>query len=155
MSIITDPYVWFVLALVFAVAELIIPGGIVFFLGVSCGIVATALWLGIVTTWVNTLSLFFVSSLLLIISLRSIVSRFAGGDSSKANTEEILDEVDEIVEVKTTIGPGETVGTISFRGTSWRALGDGRVIPEGSRARIVTRDNTTYIVDPVSSGYSE
>lgn len=149
MNIITDPTTWIVLAVVFAVAEIIVPGGIVFFLGVSCAIVATSLWMGFVTTWVNTLSLFFVSSLMLIVSLRAVVSRFAEGDSSKGNTEEILDEVDEVVDVKETIGPGEVVGSISFRGTTWRALGDGREIPEGTQARIVSRENTTYIVDPV------
>ncbi len=150
MSIITDPYTWIALAVLFALAEIIVPGGVIFFLGVSSVIVATSLWLGLVTSWINALSLFFISSLALIVSLRAVVSRFAEGDSSMANTEEILDEVDEIVEVLDTIGPGESVGTISFRGTSWRALGDGREIKEGAQARIVSRENTTYIVDPVA-----
>ena len=149
MNIITDPYTWIVLSIVFAVAEIVIPGGVVFFLGVSCAIVATSLWMGIVTTWVNVLSLFFISSLTLIISLRAVVSRFAEGDSSKGNTEEILDEIDEIVEVVDTIGPGESVGSISFRGTTWRALGDGRELQQGTRAQIVSRENTTYLVCPV------
>ncbi len=149
MYFITDPYTWIVLAVLFAVAEIVIPGGVVFFLGVSCAIVATSLWLGFVTTWVNALSLFFMSSLALIISLRAVVSRFAEGDSSKANTEEILDEIDEIVEVVDTIGPGEAVGAITFRGTTWRALGDGRELQKGTRARIVSRQNTTYIVNPM------
>ncbi|MFT4713632.1 MAG: hypothetical protein ACJAVI_005973 [Candidatus Azotimanducaceae bacterium] len=149
MNIITDPSTWIVLALVFAVAEIIVPGGIVFFLGVACAIVAASLWMGFVTSWINTLSLFFISSLMLILGLRTLVSRFAEGDSTKANAEEILDEVDEIVEVKKTIGPGEVAGSINFRGTTWRALGNGREIPEGTKVRIVSRENTTYIVDPV------
>mgnify|MGYP003959377463 CR=1 FL=1 len=62
----------------------------------------------------------------------------------------LTDLIDEIVEVLDTIGPGESVGTITFRGTTWRALGDGREITKGSRARIVSRENTTYIVYPVA-----
>ena len=150
MTTITDPFIWIALAVLLALAEIIVPGGVVFFLGASSAIVAISLWLGFVTTWVNALSLFFISSLVLIVSFRAVVSRFAEGDSHMANTEEILDEIDEIVEVLDTIGPGESVGTITFRGTTWRALGDGREITKGSRARIVSRENTTYIVDPVA-----
>ena len=150
MTTITDPFIWIALALLLALAEIIVPGGVVFFLGASSAIVAISLWLGFVTTWVNALSLFFISSLVLIVSFRAVVSRFAEGDSHMANTEEILDEIDEIVEVLDTIGPGESVGKITFRGTTWRALGDGREITKGSRARIVSRENTTYIVDPVA-----
>ncbi|MBT3565703.1 MAG: NfeD family protein, partial [Gammaproteobacteria bacterium] len=99
MTTITDPFIWIALAVLLALAEIIVPGGVVFFLGASSAIVAISLWLGFVTTWVNALSLFFISSLVLIVSFRAVVSRFAEGDSHMANTEEILDEIDEIVEV--------------------------------------------------------
>ncbi len=147
MNMLLDPTGWTVAAFILMIAEFIIPGGIIFFLGAACLIVAGALALGLVSTWVNTMTLFFVSSLALIISLRSFFTRFAGGDFTRANTEEILDDLDEVVEVVETIGPGDTVGRIRYRGTSWRALGDGSTIKQGSMARIVARDNTTYIVE--------
>ena len=77
MTTITDPFIWIALAVLLALAEIIVPGGVVFFLGASSAIVAISLWLGFVTTWVNALSLFFISSLVLIVSFRAVVSRFA------------------------------------------------------------------------------
>ncbi len=148
MEIILNPTGWIIAALVLMVAEFIVPGGIIFFLGAGCLIVAGALWLGLVTTWVNTLTLFFIASLALIISLRSFFTRFAGGDYSQANTEEIIDDLDEIAVVVELIGPGENVGTINFRGTTWRALGNGQEIAAGVKVKIVARDNITYIVEP-------
>lgn len=148
MEIILNPTGWIIAALVLMVAEFIVPGGIIFFLGAGCLVVAAALWLGLVTTWVNTLTLFFIASLALIISLRSFFTRFAGGDYSQANTEEIIDDLDEIAVVVEFIGPGENVGTINFRGTTWRALGNGQEIAAGVKVKIVARDNITYIVEP-------
>lgn len=148
MEIILNPTGWIIAALVLMAAELIVPGGIIFFLGGGCLIVAGALWLGLVTTWVNTLTLFFITSLVLVLSLRSFFTRFAGGDYSQANTEEIIDDLDEIAEVLEPIGPGENIGMINFRGTAWRALGNGQEIAAGVQVRIVARDNITYIVVP-------
>ena len=148
MEIILNPTGWIIAALVLMAAEFIVPGGIIFFLGAGCLVVAGALWLGLVTTWVNTLTLFFIASLALIISLRSFFTRFAGGDYSQANTEEIIDDLDEIAVVVEPIGPGENVGTINFRGTTWRALGNGQEIAAGVKVKIVARDNITYIVEP-------
>ena len=148
MEIILNPTGWIIAALVLMVAEFIVPGGIIFFLGAGCLVVAGALWLGLVTTWVNTLTLFFIASLALIISLRSFFTRFAGGDYSQANTQEIIDDLDEIAVVVELIGPGENVGTINFRGTTWRALGNGQEIAAGLKVKIVARDNITYIVEP-------
>ena len=147
-----NPIGWLTVGAVLMLLELIIPGGIVFFLGSACVVVATAVYFKLVTTWVSALTLFFVSSLVLIITLRALFSRFIEGDSTVANTSEILDEVGEIVEVIETIGPADKVGTVKFRGTAWRALGEGKELPAGSLARIVSRENISLLVtaaDPI------
>ena len=155
MEIILNPTGWIIAALVLMAAEFIVPGGIIFFLGAGCLVVAGALWLGLVTTWVNTLTLFFIASLALILSLRSFFTRFAGGDYSQANTDEIIDDLDEIAVVLEPIGPGEDVGSINFRGTTWRALGNGQKIATGAKVKIVARDNITYIVEPFVEPFVE
>lgn len=149
MDFLTDPIVWLVLGAIVMLSELIIPGGVVFFLGAACVLVAGSLFVGLIDNWVHALTLFFISSLVLVISLRFVVSQFAEGDSSVANTQEILDEVDELVDVLETIGPVDHAGLVRFRGTQWRAMGNGSVIPAGSRARIVSRDNITLLVEAV------
>jgi len=148
MQIFIEPVYWASAAGLLMLAELILPGGIVFFLGGGCLVVALALWSGLVTTWSAAMTLFFISSLLLILGLRSLFSRFVEGDSTTANTEEILDEVDSVVLVIEQIGPGRAPGVIRFRGTRWRALGDGSEMLADSQARVVARENTTVIVAP-------
>ena len=146
MNPLLEPSYWAVAAGVLMVAELIVPGGMVFFLGASCLLVAGALWSGLIVTWVGAMTLFFISSLLLILCLRAFFSRWVEGDFSVANTDEILDEVDQIAVVAAQIGPAEAAGLVDFRGTRWRALGDGAVLPVGSQVKIVARENTTMIV---------
>ena len=144
-----NPIGWLTVGAVLMLLELIIPGGIVFFLGSACIVVAAAVYLELVTTWVGAITLFFISSLILIVTLRAIISRFIEGDSSVGNTSEILDEVGEIVEVIESIGPADKVGAVKFRGTAWRALGEGKEIPAGSMARIVSRENISLLVTAV------
>ena len=110
-----------------------------------------AIYIGLVSTWTSALTLFFISSLGLVIILRSFFSRFIEGDSSVANTEELLDDLDEFVEVIKTIGPADKAGMVKFKGTQWKALGDGQEIAIGSTARIVSRENITLLVKPVDS----
>ena len=149
MDILLNPIVWLVLGGLLIVAELIIPGGVVVFLGVAGVLVAAAVGTGLITSWVHALTTFFVLSLGLILVLRAFFMKYAGGDFSRGNINEILDDVGEEVSVVEAIGPGQEKGTISFRGTNWAALGDGSQIAVGSTVRIVGRDNVSYIVELV------
>ena len=150
MNILTNPNFWLAIGLILIFAELVIPGGVIVFLGGGGIVVAFALWMGWVTDWVDVLTLYFVSSLALLLSLRSLVMRFAGGDFSRSNTIEILDVFGEIVTVIETIGPGEKPGRILFRDTQWAALSDGSEILKGDTARIIALDNVSYIVEKSS-----
>jgi membrane protein implicated in regulation of membrane protease activity len=148
MDFLLNEFAWLVIGVVLMIAELIIPGGVIFFLGAACVVVGSAIWVGLVTAWTGALTLFFVTSLLLVIGLRAVVSRFAEGDSSKGNTLEILDDIDSLVEVDEAIGPGDVPGVVTFRGTQWKAVGDGAEIPAGDQARVVSRENITLVVVP-------
>jgi membrane protein implicated in regulation of membrane protease activity len=151
MNILLLPYVWLVAGVVLVLAEIIIPGGVIIFLGLGCLVVAGAVALGIVTSGVNALTLFFVSSLFLVLTLRALFMRFAGGESSRGNINEILDDVGEEAPVIEAIGPGNSKGLIEYHGTRWQALGDGQLIEPGQHVRIVGRDNVVYIVELVQA----
>jgi membrane protein implicated in regulation of membrane protease activity len=154
MNILMNPTYWLVAGLVMMVAELIIPGGVVVFFGAGCMVVAAGISLGLVSTWTGAMTLFFIASLLLIISLRGFVMKFAGGDFSKSNTVEILDDIGELVEVIDDIGPGNKIGRILFRGTQWEALGDGDLVLAGEKVRIVALDNVRYIIEKTDKAAS-
>lgn len=149
MDILLNPYVWLAVGVFLVVAEIVIPGGVVVFLGIASLVVAVAVGLGFVTSWVHTLTLFFVLSLALILVLRAFFMKYAGGDFSRGNVVEILDDIGEQANVIETIGPGQEKGKIDFRGTHWQALGDGAEIEVGQRVRIVGRDNVNYVVEVV------
>ncbi len=149
MDFLINSSYWLIAAIVLIIAEIFLPGGIVIFLGCGCLVVATAIWFGLVSSWVGALTLFFISSMLFIVVLREFAMRYFGGDFSKDNTIEILDEVGEEVKVVETIGPGNAVGRIDLRGTQWPAVGDGGEIATGEIARIVSRENVQYIVEGV------
>ena len=73
MDLFVNSLFWVIAGSALVVAELIIPGGIVVFLGIACLMVAGALWLGFISTWVGSLTLFFIASLTLILLLRSLL----------------------------------------------------------------------------------
>ncbi len=103
------------------------------------------------TSWVNALTLWFVSSLVLVILLRGIAQKMVGGDSSVANADEDVDALGEIVEVVETIGPGEAKGRVVFRDVRWNAVSDGSEIPAGGKAQVVSRDNITLVVEKMTA----
>ncbi len=147
MDIFIDPTYWLIAACILIGAEFLLPGGVVIFLGGGCLVVALSLWLGLVTSWTTAFTLFFISSLLLILTLRAFFMKFAEGDSSIANTFELVDVVGKQATVIETIGPGDSPGRILFRDTEWPALGDGSEITAGSSATIVSQVNLSYIVE--------
>ena len=84
----------------------------------------------------------------MLFTLRGLITRFMPGDETVANTNELMDDVGEIVEVVATIGPGEHLGRVAFRDINWNAIGDGSEIEKGKKVRIVSRDNITLVVEP-------
>ncbi len=136
---------WIILAIIFGVAELVIPGAVLIFLAASGLLVAVCISMGLVDTWISALTLWFISSLVMLIALRGLVTRFAPGDESFSNPDDILDGVAEVVE---TIGPGENVGRVSFRDITWNAVSDGSEIGKGEKVKIVSRNNITLVVEP-------
>ncbi|MFQ6371899.1 NfeD family protein [Shewanella sp. YIC-542] len=143
---------WIIAGVILMAAELVIPGGIVVFLGSACLVVAGALWTGIIHGWVQGLTLWFISSIVLLLSFRQLTQRMMGGDSHIDNTDEELDLYNQLAQVKETIGPGEKTGRIHFQGADWPALGDGSVIPPGVQVRIICRDNIALVVEPLPDG---
>lgn len=150
MDFLLNPTYWLIAGFLLMTAEMIIPGGIVVFMGAGCLVVSLAVLLGIVSTGVDAITLYFVVTIVLILVLRSFAMKIIGGDFRKDNTIEILDEVGEAADVTETIGPGNNIGRIDFRGTQWPAMGDGSEIQQGNSVTIVARDNVTYIVESVS-----
>jgi len=145
-----DPIVmWGSVGLLLMLAELIIPGGIVILLGGACLVVALALAVGLVSGIAQSLTLWFIVSIVFLLGFRQVTQKIVGGDSHVGNTDEELDIYNQIALVKETIGPAQHPGRIEFQGTEWSALGDGSEITVGTQVRIICRENIGLIVEPV------
>ncbi len=155
MTLSNPAAIWLIAGLVLMVAELVIPGGIVVFVGLSAVITGGAWFIGLVNTWPNAFVLFFILTMVLILAFRGVTQKLVGGDSHIANTDEDLDVYGKTATVVETIGPGQHMGRIEFQGTQWPALGDGREILAGAQVKIVCHENISLLVEPIAAGVDQ
>lgn len=143
--------IWASIGVLLMLAEIILPGGIVILLGAACLVVAAALGIGLVEGIVQSLTLWFIASMVLLLLFRQVTQKLVGGDAHVANTDEELDIYGQLAVVKQTIGPAQKVGRIEFQGCEWSALGDGTEIVAGSQVKIICRDNIALVVEPIKA----
>lgn len=141
--------IWACIGIILMLAEIILPGGIVILLGAACLVVAGALTIGLVEGVIQSLTLWFIASMVLLLAFRQVTQKLVGGDAHVDNTDEELDIYNQLATVKQTIGPAQELGRIEFQGSEWPALGDGSEIVAGSQVRIICRDNIALVVEPI------
>jgi len=138
---------------VLMIAEAALPGGVSFFLGLSGVLVAALRSLGMLENPFVAVIVWSFVSLGLVMALRPLAERYFGGEAHREMTNEDVDALDEVVTVIEEIGGLGREGRIRFRGSEWRARvpEEGQTLPPGSEARIVYRDNLTWVVEPVGT----
>jgi membrane protein implicated in regulation of membrane protease activity len=140
---------WIVLAILFACAEIFVPGGILLNLGIASLLVAIGVQQQLLNTWTLTLTTWFILASSLLFILYFVTERFFSGDKTVDNIYEELDIYGKEVEVTEKIGPGTHAGRVAFQGTTWTALSDGSELNKGSHATIVCKENISLVVDPI------
>lgn len=130
--------------------EILVPGGIVFFLGLAAALVSLLLYLGVVDGWLQAFTAWFAGSLALLFGLRGIVQRIMPAQIGRGNTDEDLDAYGHQAHVCQRI-PANGEGRITFRGSDWAAQNYHRDhdLDEGTEVRLVMRENLTWIVEAV------
>ena len=145
---------WVVGGVILLLAEIVVPGMVLGFLGAAALMVAGLLWLGVIEGPVAALTTWFIGSIVLLVALRGMFQRLMPGDVEVQSTDEDLDAYGSVVEVAETIPKGET-GRIRFHGSTWTAICYERTLEAGSRARLVTRDGIGWVVEPMEDGPDE
>lgn len=144
----SDPAViWAIIGLGLILAEIILPGGIVILLGAACIVVSGLIWGGVVEGLAQCLTVWFITSIVLLLGFRGLTQKLIGGDYHVANTDEAIDLYGQIAEVKENIGPGEKQGRIHFQGSDWPAVADGSVIEAGEIVKIICQQNIAFVVE--------
>jgi membrane protein implicated in regulation of membrane protease activity len=142
--------IWACIGLFLMLADIILPGGIVILLGAAFLVVAGGLATGLVEGIVQSLTLWFITSMVFMLLFRQVTQKLVGGDAHVDNTDEELDLYNQLATVKQTIGPAQKTGRIEFQGSEWPALGDGSEIVAGSQVRVICRDNIALVVEPLA-----
>jgi membrane protein implicated in regulation of membrane protease activity len=142
---------WIVGGIVLLVAEIVVPGMVLGFLGAAALLVALLLWLGVIEGLVPALMTWFIGSIVMLVALRGFFQRLMLGDEDVQSTDEDLDAYGSVVEVAETIPKGEE-GRIRFRGTTWAATCYDQTLEAGSRAKLMMRDGITWVVEPLDEG---
>ena len=137
--------IWFVIGLILIILEFLIPGLITIFFGIGAWIVSViCLFLDISLNL--QLSIFLISSVLLLVSLRKwFKTLFTRKPGTGRAEDEVADEfIGQKVVVTEKITPNRK-GRVEFRGSYWTAESY-ETIPEGASVEILDKDNITLIV---------
>lgn len=132
--------------LLLMVLETAIPGGIAGFLGLGGLVIAGLRALGLLLNpWTALLTWIFLS-VGLTIALRPLAMRFVQGEISLSLTDEDAEAMGETVSVVEAVGE-EEAGRIRYRGATWDARAVEGTLPKGAEAKLLYRDNLTWIVE--------
>lgn len=136
---------WFILGLVFFLAELVIPGFFIFFFGL--GAWAAAITCLIWNPGINLqIIIFAVVSLLTLIGLRRIIQKkFFYNRNNESDTVE--DEFTGKEAVAIADFGSDKNGKVEFKGTTWKAESE-YDIKKGQTVIIVNKENFKLIVEP-------
>ena len=133
-------WIWLALGLVLIASEMLAPGLIAVFLGLSALLVAAGIGLGVISGLMPALAVWTVSSVALILGLRSFGKKYLPSESSRENTDEELTFFGSEVEVIEDCDDEGKIGRIRFQGTTWPARCIEGSIDAGQKAQIAYRD---------------
>ncbi len=147
-----DAFVWFwlILGAVLLVAEFVVPGMVLVFLGMGAWAVAALVSGGIVEETLPAVSAWFGISLVFVVTLRRFAQRLFPAETSMKQVDEDREFEDTVVDVAALITADNSDGRVRMQGTTWAARALDEPIPAGGRARLLYRENLVWIVSPVT-----
>ena len=143
---IMDYYLWFIAALVLSLIEILTPGFVILWFGVSAGIVGLLDLLGLHDTFWQVI-IWIVLSLLLVIMSRTFFKTIfvkSPGENYKTNVDVLIGEQGIVTEE---IDNVKGVGRIKVEGQDWAARSeDGSIIPVGKPVEIIRFEGVKLFV---------
>lgn len=136
--------IWIIAGGILVLLELVLPGGVAIFLGLSAIITGSAIKFEAISGLVPALITWFMVSIVLLMVLRTFFIKHFEGDSSVQEVDEEKDYEGSIVEVVESVEPHRE-GRVSFRGVTWQARSEEEIL-KGSKAVILSRDGNIWII---------
>ena len=142
--------IWFYLAAACILAEFILPGAILVFLGLAAATVGSLLLWGLIDNWYEAITAFFLISMIYVLLIRSLFFKFFPGETTITDVDQNHEAIGSIVEVIETITRSRA-GRIRYRNTSWQAMSD-EEFAVGAKAIIIDRKDQIWIVASADKG---
>lgn len=136
--------IWIVAGAILMILEVVVPGGIVVFLGLAAILVGAAVKFGWIEALSHSLIAWFALSIAALFFLRAFFLKYFEGDSSVQDVSEEADYLNSLVEVTEEVLPHRE-GRVAFRGTTWGARSE-EALPVGAQAMITGRDGNIWII---------
>jgi membrane protein implicated in regulation of membrane protease activity len=140
-----DPVVlWFIIGLVLALLEFVVPGVILIFFGIGAWVAAATTYAGLTDSVGSQLLVFSASSIALLVSLRKwIKGKFYGHVAEVQDLNVNLDEfTGKDVVVLEDVVPGKSSGAVEFKGAKWKAVSEEQIM-KGEEAVIAGNEGIT------------
>ena len=146
MGSVSPVLIWFLLGIGFFITELILPGFIIFFLGIGAWCTAAVLAVTHVSLTIQMI-IFLVTSLITLILLRSKFRAIFFGDSNQEDDSVNVDTAPATgVVIEAIMPPG--LGRVKYGGSFWQATAD-KPISENTVVQIIERKNLIVHVCPL------
>ncbi len=143
--------IWLSVGAFLVLSEFLLPGLVMVFVGMGSLTVALAMYLGHASSLLEQFIVFFVSSIIYLITLRFAILSFVPTNSTKANVDEDMEVVGQIGIVVEAIDSAGS-GRIEHSDSTWQAKAENEeAIEVGKKVKILGRDNITWIVEEISS----
>ncbi len=139
-----SPYAWLILGAILVLAEVIVPGFIIFFFGVGCLVTGLLMFLFPMPDWLQ-LIVFIVSSVVLLFTVRKYMPNIFGG---RERRRELPDESDEFAGEPAVVAediPANGRGKVTFHGSLWEATSD-VAHAKGENVTVQSRKNLVLTV---------
>jgi len=131
------------------VGEFLLPGLVMVFVGMGALTVALGMHLELINSIPNQFIVFFVSSLLYLLTLRFLVLRLVPTSTRKEDIDEDNQVIGSLVEVVEDISKRKIV-RIKHSDSTWQARTEDEVtILKGEKVKVIGRDNITWIVQKI------
>ncbi len=131
------------------IAEILIPGLVMVFVGLGALTVALGIQLGHLGPLSSQFVTFFASSMIYLFTLRLFFLRFVPTNAKKESVDEDAQTIGQIVQIVETIPAGGT-GRVEYSDSSWQAESNSdEKLLSGEQVKIVGRHNITWIVEKI------
>lgn len=146
MELIQNYLFWLVGGSILVLAEFLIPGLVVIFLGLGGLLTAGVLYKKWITDPLQLVFFFTLSSIFMLVTLRRLAKKLYPSETEKVETDEDLLVIGRSAETISTVTAHDFSGRIRFAGTTWSARSVQGDIAENMAVTIVGRDNINYLV---------